>query len=75
MPLGLIIQPFHQLHETEGVVPIVDIFKDKIIRCDNCQTYINPFFKFNSTYTQFGCNHCDFVTKTDIKYAELIQNE
>jgi len=38
MPLGLIIQPFHQLHETEGIVPIVDIFKDKIIRCDNCQT-------------------------------------
>lgn len=58
LPLGLVVQPFAQLREEEGQVPVVDFQQDGPPRCQRCRGYINPWCLFVEGGQKFICNLC-----------------
>lgn len=63
LPLGLVVQPFAQLREEEGVVPVVEFGESGPPRCQRCRGYINAWCLFVDGGQKFICNLCGASTE------------
>ncbi|KAK2731814.1 COPII coat Sec23p-Sfb3p heterodimer component [Myotisia sp. PD_48] len=72
IPLGLIIQPFAKLDETEQPIPVLDFGDTGPPRCRRCRAYINPFMTFRSGGNKFICNMCTFPNDVPPEYYSPI---
>lgn len=63
LPLGLIVQPFAQLREEEGSIPVVDFGETGPPRCERCRGYINAWCVFIEGGQKFMCNLCGATTQ------------
>ncbi|CAN8063252.1 unnamed protein product [Agarophyton chilense] len=75
LPLAAIITPFANPQPAEMPVPVVDFSSKQIggpLRCERCNGYANPGFKFMSGGSQFQCNLCTHVNTTPTEHFSPI---
>lgn len=75
LPLAVMMAPFANLAPGEQPVPIVDFSAKQIggpLRCERCNAYANPGFKFMSGGSQFQCNLCTHVNTTPTEHFSPI---
>eukprot|EP00871_Galdieria_phlegrea_P002596 jgi/Galph1/3337/GphlegSOOS_G1955.1 len=61
LPLAAVFQPFNVPAEGEVIPPRVDLGSVGPLRCQRCQGYANPGFRFIEGGRKFRCNLCGFV--------------
>lgn len=71
VPLALVMTPFANPVSGESPIPVID-FSDKQVggplRCERCNGYANPGFKFINGGAQFQCNLCTHINNTPAEH-------
>lgn len=77
VPLAIVMTPFANTLPGEAPIPIVD-FSDKQVggplRCERCNGYANPGFKFSNGGSEFHCNLCTHLNKTPAEHFSPISH-
>lgn len=71
IPLAIMMTPFANLTPGESPIPIVDYSNKQIggpLRCERCNAYSNPGFKFMNGGSQFQCNLCSHLNTTPTEH-------
>jgi len=69
IPFGLLIQPFADLCEGEiDSIPLADFGHYGPVRCERCNTYVNPYFCFMNNGKMFFCNMCNKENQVPTEY-------
>lgn len=69
LPIGLVVQPFADVKEEEGEVPVVDFGEAGPPRCKRCRGYINAWCQFVNGGQSFTCNLCGAATEGTCQFA------
>lgn len=75
VPLAVVMTPFADTVPGESPVPVVDYTAAQIggpLRCERCNGYANPGFKFMSGGSQFQCNLCTHINTTPTEHFSPI---
>jgi protein transport protein SEC24 len=75
VPLAVILSPFADPAPGEPAVALVDLTTaggGGPLRCERCNAYANPGFKFINGGSQFQCNLCTHVTTTPSEHYSPI---
>lgn len=75
VPLAVVMTPFANTTPGETPVPIVDFTSKQVsgpLRCERCNGYANPGFKFMNGGSQFQCNLCTHVNTTPTEHFSPI---
>lgn len=75
VPLAVVMTPFADAAVGEAPIPVVDFSSGQIggpLRCERCNAYANPGFKFMSGGSQFQCNLCGYVNQTPAEHFSPI---
>lgn len=75
VPLAAVMTPFADPVPGEAPVPVVDFSSKQVggpLRCDRCNGYANPGFKFMSGGSQFQCNLCTHINTTPTEHFSPI---
>lgn len=67
VPLALVLSPFADPVPGEAPIPVVDFSTaggGGPLRCEHCNAYANPGFKFINGGAQFQCNFCSRISTT-----------
>ena len=67
VPLAIVVKPFGELPSGEPI-PTTTFGKNAIVRCHFCRAYINPFVVFKNNGTEWECNFCISMNKTESHY-------
>lgn len=77
VPLAIVMTPFANTVPGEAPIPVVD-FSDKQVggplRCERCNGYANPGFKFANGGAEFRCNLCTHLNKTPAEHFSPISH-
>lgn len=77
IPFAVVMCPFANLAPGEEPVPVVDFTNKQIggpLRCERCNGYANPGFKFMNGGAEFQCNLCTHVSKTPTEHYSPISH-
>ena len=75
IPLAVVMQPFANTKPGEPPVPVIDFSAVQVggpLRCERCNAYSNPGFKFLSGGSKFQCNLCTHVNTTPEEHTSPI---
>lgn len=77
VPFAILMTPFANTVSGEAPVPVVDFSNLQVggpLRCERCNGYANPGFKFMNGGAEFQCNLCSFVTKTPTEHFSPVSH-
>lgn len=75
VPFAAVMTPFADVAPGEASVPVVNFSTGQIggpLRCERCNAYANPGFKFVSGGSQFQCNLCHHTNTTPTEHFSPI---
>ncbi|KAF8328183.1 uncharacterized protein EI90DRAFT_3281390 [Cantharellus anzutake] len=68
IPLGFVFQPFAEQRSEENAIPLVSFDGNGPLRCLECRTYVNPWFRWTSGGQKWMCNICGTEAQVDPSY-------
>lgn len=77
VPVALVMTPFANTVPGETPVPVVDFSGKQVLgplRCERCNGYANPGFKFINGGAEFQCNLCTHMNKTPSEHYSPISS-
>ena len=57
---SVVFTPLAENNDHDSPVPYADKRESKILRCDRCGSFVNPFYIFKDGMKKFVCNICEF---------------
>lgn len=77
IPLAIMMTPFANPASGEAPIPVVDFSNKQVggpLRCERCNGYANPGFKFMNGGSEFQCNLCTHISKTPTEHFSPISH-
>eukprot|EP00917_Polyrhabdina_sp_WS-2016_P029410 GHVP01062671.1.p1 GENE.GHVP01062671.1~~GHVP01062671.1.p1 ORF type:complete len:867 (+),score=119.62 GHVP01062671.1:305-2602(+) len=68
MPVAFSARPMCPMPPGAPEISAVNPGSDKIVRCQKCRAYVNPFVSWESGGRQWKCNICLWLNETPIPY-------
>ncbi len=69
---GFVVQPFIELTDERELIPIADYSQGYILRCKQCQAFVNPCTRFTEFGAKAVCNLCFGVTDVPTEYQSQL---